>query len=213
MNDPVLTLSVGQALEVQDALRRQGLPLSFLKNVTSGTWFSQLNEVIEGRAEIVPVQIESVAAPVSPAVPGSFRVDYSIKGAYPDWMEKRMHPEFDRTDTVEYHLDQVKPWLHPTQENGRVIGGKELYQYIKESGILPTCLSLRDLEEIQKLGIGVFRKYFRGKAVFAWKSVVQNRHGYWLVPALIENDGQVILHWDWLDRGWGDGYLALRFAS
>lgn len=50
MNDSVLTLSVGQALEVQDALRRQGLSLSFLKDATSGTWFSQLNTVMGGGA-------------------------------------------------------------------------------------------------------------------------------------------------------------------
>lgn len=213
MKDSVLILSVGQALEVQGALRRQGLPLSFLKGVTSGTWFSQLNEVMEGRAKIVPIQTEPVVTPALSTIPDAFRVDYSIKGTYPDWMKKRMHTEFDRADTVEYRLDQVKPWLHSTQENGRSIVGNDLYQYIKTADILPSCLSLRDLEEIQKLGIEVFRRHFRGKAVFAWKDVVRLRFGVLFVPCLYEYDVRVVVGWYWLDNGWDVSRPALRFAS
>ena len=215
MNDSVLTLSVGQALEVQDALRRQQLPLSFLKDVTSGTWFSQMNEVMCGRAKIVPIQIDPkpVATSVAATIPDTFCVDYSIKGTYPDWMKKRLHPEFDRSDTVEHRLDQVSLWLHSDQGSGGRIGGKALYQHIKENDILPTCLALRDLEEIQKLGIEVYRKYFRGKAIFAWKDVVQGRNGRWLVPFLIGHGDQVFLGWHWLDGDWDDFSPAARFAS
>lgn len=212
MNDSVLTLSVGQALEVQDALRRQGLPLAFLKNVTSGTWFSQLNEVIEGRAQIIPIQVESPPAPV-PTTLDIFRVDYSIKGTYPDWMKKRMHPEFDRVGTVEHHLDRVNLWLHPDQENGGSVGGEALYEHIKKNDILSTCLAFRDLEEIRKLGIEVFRKYFRGKAVFAWKDVVQDRNGDLYVPVLYVSVGRVVLDWSWLGNGWRDFNPAARYAS
>ncbi|MDP2837815.1 MAG: hypothetical protein Q8O53_00865 [Candidatus Moranbacteria bacterium] len=204
MNDTVRTLSVGQALEVQDALRRQGLPLSFLKNVTSGTWFLQLNEVMEGRAEIIPT---------APVLVDTFRVDYSIKAAYPDWMRARMHPEFDRVDTVEHRFDQVKRWLHPTQECDREISGNQLYHYIKKNKILPTCLALRDLEEIQKLGIEAFRKHFGDNTVFAWKDVVQSRRVDQFVPYLVEHVDQVILRWHWLGRNWYHSSSAARFAS
>ncbi len=143
----------------------------------------------------------------------TFRVNYAIKGIYPEWLKKRLHQEFDRTDTVEYRFDRVKPWLHPTQENGGVIGGKALYQYIRESDILPTCLALRDLEEIQKLGIEVFRQHFRGKAVFAWKDVVQNRDGRLYVPYLVERGGKVVIYWYWLGFDWDGLNPALRVAS
>ncbi len=206
MKDSVLTLSVGQALEVQDALRRQGLPLSFLKEVTSGNWFSQLNEVMAGRAEIIRLLIPA------PTIPDTFRVDYSLMGTYPDCIEGRKHTEFDRADTVEYCLDQVKLWLLHTQENGGVIGGKALYEYIKNSGILSTCLALRDLEEIQKLGIEVFRKYFGGQAIFAWKDVVQFRSGNRQVPCLFAFEGEVVMDWRSLDDDWNDSDPAARFV-
>lgn len=213
MNDPVLILSVGQALEVQDALRRQGLPLSFLKVATSGTWFSQLNEVMEGRAEVVPIHDESVTTLVPSATSDAFRVDYSIKGTYPHWLKQRLHPEFDRADTAEYHLGQVQSWLHPTQKSRRAIDGRELYRHIQDSGILLTCLSLRDLEEIQRLGIEVFRRYFRGKDVFAWKDVVRDDGGRLRVPSLGERGGHLFLLWFSLVSRLKIDDPALRFAS
>ena len=72
---------------------------------------------------------------------------------------------------------------------------------------------LRDLEEIQKKGISFFRSHFQGKAVFAWKSVVQNRDGSLRVPYLYDNGDDVVLNWNWLDNDWNSNNPALRFAN
>ncbi len=141
------------------------------------------------------------------------RVDRSIRPVYPDWVKTVMHPELEPTGLVEYDLGAVDPWLHDGQKNGRYMEGNELYEYLKEQKMLESCLSLRDGEEIQKKGPTVFRRFFQGKAVFLWKSVVQFRCGSLYVPCLCEGGDQVVVHWDWLDDGWGDYFPALRFAS
>lgn len=123
-----------------------------------------------------------------------------------------MHPEFDRIDLVEYRLNQVKPWLHSSQKNGRIITGKDLYRHIRDGNILPSCFSFRDLEEIQKLGTEVFRKYFCGKVIFAWKDVIEDRVGRLLVPCLCESGAEVVVDWRWLDYDWDDRSPALRHA-
>ena len=141
------------------------------------------------------------------------RVDRSIRPVYPDWVKTVMHPELEPTGLVEYDLGAVDPWLHDGQKNGRCMEGHKLYEYLKENGMLESCLSLRDGEEIQKKGIAVFRKFFQGKAVFLWKSVVQNRDDDLFVPYLCENGGWVVMVWSWLDNDWFGSNPALRFAS
>lgn len=141
------------------------------------------------------------------------RVDRSIRPVYPDWMKLVMHPELEPTGPAEYDLATIDPWLHDGQKNGRSMEGHKLYEYLKENGMLESCLSLRDGEEIQKKGIAVFRKFFQGKAVFLWKSVVQNRDGDFRVPYLCKTGGWVVMGWSWLDNDWFGSNPALRFAS
>jgi hypothetical protein len=213
MSDKFTFGSAGLLHELEMGMDRAGdWDPTLVKLLTSEDHLVHVREYLRGRAKIVPIHIEKPVTMPMVVNPDTFRVDYAIKATYPEWVKKRIG-EFDRTDTVEYRFDQVKLWLHPTQENGGVIGGKALYQYIGESDILPTCFALRDLEEIQKLGIEVFRQHFRGKAIFAWKDVVQNRVGYLYVPCLVESDGKVVMRWGWRDDGWNDGYPALRVAS
>ena len=141
------------------------------------------------------------------------RVDRSIRPVYPDWMKLVMHPELEPTGPAEYELGTINHWLHDGQKNGRCMEGHKLYEYLKENGMLESCLSLRDGEEIQKKGIAVFRKFFQGKAVFLWKSVVQNRDGDFRVPYLCKTGGWVVMVWSWLDSNWHGNFPALRFAS
>jgi hypothetical protein len=43
--------------------------------------------------------------------------------------------------------------------------------------------------------------------------IVRNRNGNLNVPYLYENDGKVVLNWNYLDNNWNDNNPALRFAS
>ncbi len=141
------------------------------------------------------------------------RVDRSVRPVYPDWMKKVMHPELEATGPAEYDLATVQLWLHDGQKDGNWVKGQRIYDHLKKTDTLKTCLGLRDGEEIKKKGIEVFRKFFGGKAVFLWASVVQDRDGNLRVPYLIVNGGEVVVHWLWLDYDWRVNDPAARFAS
>ena len=142
----------------------------------------------------------------------SVRVDRSAALVYPDWVDKPMHPELESVGPTEYDLADVEQWLFEKQKTS-VVTGKEIYEHLKSNSMLESCHGLRDLQEIQKLGIEVFRKHFAGKAVFGWKSVVLSRRGGLSVPYLLGFGGAVRLGWRWLDDGWSARDPALRSAS
>ncbi len=140
------------------------------------------------------------------------RVDRSVRPVYPDWMKKVMHPELEGAGPSEYDLATVEQWLHDDQKKGVVVGNR-IYDHLKKTDTLKTCLGLRDGEEIKKKGIEVFRKFFGGKAVFLWASVVRGRVGGLRVPCLVGRGGEVVVDWDWLAYDWFAYYPAARFAS
>ncbi len=140
------------------------------------------------------------------------RVDRKIRPAYPDWMDKPMHPELEAKGPREFDAGKLEQWLYDGQKNGGVCKGKLIYEHLISNNMLESCAGLRDLEEIQKRGIDFFRKHFAGKAVFGWKSVVLNRDGRQGVPYLVGRDGQVVLRWRWLGFDWLGANPALRFA-
>jgi hypothetical protein len=141
------------------------------------------------------------------------RVDRSIRPVYPDWMEKPMHPELEMTGPAEFDAGKLEQFLLEKQKTG-VVKGNDIYEHLKQTDTLKTCVGLRDLEEIQKKGIDFFRKHFAGKAVFGFRSVVLGRdYGRLRVPYLLESDGQAVLYWISLGVVWGADDPALRFAS
>jgi hypothetical protein len=140
-------------------------------------------------------------------------VDRTIPAKYPKWVAKKEYPELESTGPAEFDAGKLELWLHDRQKNYRM-KGSIIHQYLKEKDMLKDCLGLRDLEEIQKKEIAFFRKHFKGKHVYGWKSVVRvRRDGFLVVPCLREDDGKVCLHWDDLDTYWCSDDPALRFAS
>lgn len=138
-------------------------------------------------------------------------VDRSVRPSYPNWVATVMHPELENVGPGEYDITKAEKWLHHGQ--GKWIEGNKIYAYLKETGDFKNHYTLRDLEEIQERGIAFFRKYFAGKAVFAWGSVVRDRHGGLSVPYLYEIDGGVVLDWRYLDCDGDSGNPGLRHAS
>lgn len=200
---------VGLAHKVCLAAEVQGYNPELLNALAEHpTLFGQLLEVQQGRANIVSFEKKP-----EPVLDTLIRVDRSIRPVYPDWVKTVMHPELEPTGPVEYDLGTIDPWLHDGQKNGRYMEGHKLYEYLKEKKVIERCLSLGDGEEIQKKGLAVFRRFFQGKAVFLWKSVVQYRRGRLHVPYLCEGGDEVVVYWRWLGSGWHGYNPALRFAS
>ncbi len=137
------------------------------------------------------------------------KVDRSIKPIYPDGMQKLMHPELELSGPNEFDLQKLNLWLKKTS----YVTGNQIYDQLKKDDLLKDSLNLADLLAIQEKGIEVFRSLYKGKAVFGWKSVVEDTHGYLRVPYLIEFDGKVVLDWDWLGSRWSFAFLLFSSAS
>lgn len=171
-------------------------------------------QTVLGQAELGPEWFAVLRDRVE-AVRGTIvTVDRSVRPAYPNWMDKVMHPELECTSPAEYDLaTQVSLWLHDDQKSG-VTTGQTIYDYLKDNSILESCLGLSDALAIQKLGAEVFQKVFGNNVVYFWKSVVRRRAGGDLrVPCLYVGGDEVVLNWRWLGRGWDDNEPAVRFAS
>lgn len=140
-------------------------------------------------------------------------VDRSIRLFYPDWMKAVMHLELETVGPVEYDLAKVELYLHNKQKDGKRMQGTQLYDHLKDTGSLKSCLGLHDALEIQKKGLVVFRKLFGVKAVYCWKSVVRDCEGNLRVPCVCGGSDKVVLLWGWLCNDWHDGSPAARFPS
>ena len=215
-----MVLGVGLAHKFETACNRNNVTLADVDRMCGGDMLAQFRQVTLGNAFIIDRQwfdhiktfVEAMIPQLESTLNTIIRVDRSIRPVYPDWVKKVMHPELEGAGPSEYDLATVEQWLHDDQEKSVVVGNR-IYDHLKKTDALKTCLGLRDGEEIKKKGIEVFRKFFEGKAVVLWASVVQDRDSDILVPYLVEEGGVVVVYWGVLDRDWDDSRLALRFAS
>lgn len=166
----------------------------------------------EGRPHLERM-IAGLKNPAAEVVDTIIRVDRSIVPVYPDFTKTVMNLGLETTGPVKYSLSEVEFWLHEGQRHGQRIEGHELYGHLRDNGILEDCLSLRDGEEIQKKGPVTFRRFFGGKFIFLWKSVVQSRDGYPWVPYLSECAEQVFMDWRRLDAYWDGSLPVARLAG
>lgn len=175
------------------------------------SWFKNLKLFL--RKEPCQWEVERPAEPKPINI--VIRVDRTIKPTYPDWMTKVIHPELEAQGPAEYDLTNVEQWLHDGQKNGKWIEGNKIYAKLQENdnAMLKTCLTLRDGEEIKRNGIETYCKFFKGKALFLWGSVVQRGVGSLYVPFLDDDRGKVVVHWVGLDYGWDGHNPAGRLAS
>ncbi len=200
--------SEGQTHQLMNALEANGFTPGHVAKLGQYKQLGDIRLVLDGQAEIVVVKKEEV--PLDTII----RVDRSVRPAYPDWVEKAIHPELECTGPAEYDLaTAVSLWFHDLQKGG-VTTGQVIYDYLKKHGLLASCGSLPDALEIQKKGVEVFRKIFGNNYAYFWKSVVRHRgDGSLCVPFLYVDGDRVVLYWSWLGYVWHGHELAVRFAS
>jgi len=141
-------------------------------------------------------------------------VDRLVIPVYTDRMEEVMHPELECTGPAKYDLTtQVSLWLHDDQKSGETTG-QIVYDYLKDNGMLESCLGLSDAIAIQELGAEVFRKVFGKTIVFFMKSVVRCVHDRHLIsPFLYASGSEVMLGWHWLGDCWRNFKPTPRFEN
>lgn len=202
--------SEGQTHQLADALEAKDFTPEHITKLGQYKRLGDIRLVLDGQAEIVMVK---KAQKKEVRLDTTIRVDRSVRPAYPEWASIVMDPELENTGPTKYDLANTSLWLHDRQQGGYTTG-QVIYDYLKERGMLASCLSLQDAVEIQKKGPSVFRKVFGDKVMYFWKSVVQFSGTRWLgVPHLYVDGVRVMLTWYWLDDDWGDDRPAVRFAS
>ena len=208
------TIGQGAGQKLEFAFQRNGVGSDVLEWLSSGTNLELVRRLARGEAELISKTKTATILEPEVEVDSIIRVDRSIRPSYPDWVKEVIHPELESVGPAKYDISGVEQWLHDGQKDGKCVKGTKIWAELNKPEILKDHLGLRDLEEIQKKGIMFFRKHFKGKAVFGWKSIVWDRNGDLLrVPCLYKVGGEVILGWRWADYGWCDDDPALRFAS
>ena len=139
------------------------------------------------------------------------------KPSYPEWVTRVVHPEFELSGPAKFDLrNDVSFWIHEYQKIGSTTGSN-IYTQLSNDNLLKDCLNLADLITIREIlrekGIEGFRNFCKGKAVFGWKSVVDDDNYYRRVPFLIENDSKVVLDWYWVGNYWPSNFPALLFSK
>lgn len=156
--------------------------------------------------------LRSVLLP--PQVGGTIiHVDRTARPTYPEWVRDILHPELELSGPTEFDLSKVEELLHESQKNGGWVKGTQIYECLAGNYMLDSCFNLADLLAIQAQGLETFRRFFKGKTIFAWKSVARGRTGDLHVPCLGEDDHKVIVGWRWFDKEWCAFDPALRLAS
>lgn len=205
-------LSQGQGHKLEKAVARNDGTTEDIEWLCTKENF--LNVIRLARGEAVLTMKEPPPPKVELPINTIIRVDRTVKPTYPDWVKKVMHPELEAQGPAEYDLANVEQWLHDGQKGGWT-RGENIYAKLKENDndLLKTCHTLRDGEEIKKNGIETYRKFFKGKVLFLWGSVVQDVDGDLCVPFLYDVSGKVVLSWYGLGFDWDGRNPAGRHAS
>jgi len=145
------------------------------------------------------------------------QVDRSVQIDYPRWANVPVHlvyPDLENTGPSEYNINQIDVLLHPDQEDGDVAEGNDIYDLIvDDNDDLEKHLGMADLIAIHAKGLRFYRKHFKGKQIFAWKSVVQDEEEDYHVPYLVENGDKLSILWYHLNWPWDGDDLALFFKE
>lgn len=158
------------------------------------------------RGELTVSKPQSVSdLTFEPTLDSIVHIDRTVRLRYP-FLSKVDRPDLEYTGPAKYSLSSVKLWFAPFQERElSSFSGSDIYTKIRDDDIpLNRFLGLQDGLAIQQKDIIVFRKFFGGRSVFLWKSVVGSTfygRGY-RVPYLCQEKGKIILRWRWFDSDW-----------
>ncbi len=143
------------------------------------------------------------------------RVDRSATPQYhPHGIKRLLYPQFEHTGPSEYHLSQVKLYIHPEMESGDrgVVSGEMIDDDLRSSDKIKSCLGIQDALAIIEKGVEVFREFFEGKEVACWKSVVLMDNGSRMVPYFHEHEGRVVVGWRFFGL-WDKGQSLALFNN
>ncbi len=130
-------------------------------------------------------------------------VDRSVRPIYPEWVKEitKETRDLEATGPKLFSPNVASLFQHPKQKRGGRMAGKEIYSFLRETGFMEFCYSLRDGEILQK-NPSYYPYSWIGKNVFLWKTVVLDCDGNLCVPHVSHDDYKVYFGWFRLSGGW-----------
>lgn len=144
------------------------------------------------------------------------QVKRSILPEYPPWKKRLLHPELETAGFPVYYLSMLRPWRLEKQKTGTV-RGQVIYDHLKSTGIISTCLNLQDGIAIARNPVEVVQDVFGDQALVLWASAAESNNGQFSVPYLhVRHYGErkkSAISWRWLDDFFSKFYPALCYNN
>jgi hypothetical protein len=138
-------------------------------------------------------------------------LDHSFPSAYPEFAELGIFPKEKEGTIMGFNPDMMEQWFHGDYIKGRA-SGEMILEYLRYNYLLEDCIGLPELGGIYQKGPIFFSKYFEGKAIFAWQSVLKMPRGRY-VPYLIQFGGPVVFCLHWMGGLCKENFIALRHTE
>lgn len=188
MEDDIV-LKLEHCVEIQDAIRRNKVTPGHLKKITSGDFLAHVRQVVDGYAEIKPIE-RLIDCDADPYLPSDRSVEEHRKGGQWKWNPAK-----------------VKLWLVKEQQKGAVEGNK-LREELKNKPVLNANV----LDYLLK-NPHLIPEEWKSKFVFFWGTIYRGRGGDLYVRYLYWRGAWWDWHYRWLGDVWGTGCPAALRAS
>lgn len=193
---------------LEEAITRHGGNFDHVIWLTKGNNFATVMRL----ADAQPTPPPEPAAPVLPTEKPADLIepDRTLSLQYPNKSRPAIAKKLQTPGPANYRLEGgVIAWLHDGQK-GRYISGSKILADLESSQMISRCLDVFDAIALQKLPIGIFRRFFKGLTLYFWKSTVTVA-GKNLVPTLREMGEELIIHWVSVDQAMGNNRPGLMF--
>lgn len=117
---------------------------------------------------------------------------------YPSFTKKILFPDLQTSPTA-LDVSKLKLQYCPGQEKG-IVSGDRVIAYLQDNHLLGSCLGLVEILAIKSQGRGFYERYFAGKQLKGWKTVIQSSTRNHL-PFLFETREGVELGWFYVGGG------------
>lgn len=177
-----ITLDVGLAYKIKQALSRNGIPdVADLDWLATGDNLARVRQVRLGNAEVV-IKKHVIDCDADPYLPDGWTVEAHQKGGQFVW-----------------DASKVSLYLSDGQKDGKVIEGNKLRKELKALSIPVLNANVLDYLRINQHLIPEEWKY---KAVFFWGTIYRHRGGNLFVRCLCWSGSRWFWGSRWLNNGW-----------
>jgi len=186
-----ITLDVGLAYKIKQALSRNGIPdVADLDWLATGDNIVNMRRVRLGHAEIVTPE-HLIDCDADPYIPDGWSVEEHRKGG-----------------TFKYDPAKVRLHLDEGQKNGKWIEGNNLRKKLANKPVLNA-----NVLDYLLANPHLIPEEWKGEIVFFWGTIYRHRGGHLCVRRLIWSGDRWYWCASWLDLGWCGSHPAVVPAS